>query len=74
MRRASAGAALSLLSEFQRAIQARVVEILDRSAVNIRDREMAYRKSGWSSFDPDAPPYTADQVRKERDLHRRNAA
>jgi hypothetical protein len=54
--------------------QARVEEILDRSAVNIRDREMAYRKSGWSSFDPDAPPYTADQVRKERDLHRRNAA
>jgi S1-C subfamily serine protease len=54
--------------------QERVEAILDRSAVNIRDREMAYRKSGWSSFDPDAPPYTADQVRKERDLHRRNAA
>jgi hypothetical protein len=54
--------------------QERVEAILDRSVVNIRDREMAYRKSGWSSFDPDAPPYTADQVRKERDLHRRNAA
>ena len=54
--------------------QKRVEAILDRSAVNIREREMTYRKSGWSSFDPDAPPYTADQVRKERDLHRRNAA
>jgi hypothetical protein len=54
--------------------QERVESILDRSAVNIREREMAYRKSGWSTFDPDAPPYTADQVRKERDLHRRNAA
>ena len=54
--------------------QARVEAILDRSAVNIREREMAYRKSGWSSFDPNAPPYTADQVRKERDLYRRNAA
>jgi hypothetical protein len=54
--------------------QARVRAILDRSAVNIREREMAYRKSGWSSFDTNAPPYTADQVRKERDLYRRNAA
>jgi hypothetical protein len=54
--------------------QARVEAILDHSAVNIREREMSYRKSGWSSFDPDAPPYTADQVRKERDLYRRNAA
>jgi hypothetical protein len=54
--------------------RARIEAILDRSAVNIRERGMAYRKSGWRSFDPDAPPYTADQVRKERDLDRRNAA
>jgi hypothetical protein len=44
--------------------KARVEAILDRSAV----------KSGWSSFDPDAPTYTADQVRNERDLYRRNVA
>jgi hypothetical protein len=54
--------------------KARVEAILDRSAVNIRERGMVYRKSGWSSFDPGAPTYTADQVRKERDLYRRNAA
>jgi len=54
--------------------RARIEAILDRSAVNIRERGMAYRNSGWRSFDPDAPPYTADQVRKERDLYRRNAA
>jgi hypothetical protein len=52
----------------------RVEAILDRSAVNIRDRGAAYRKSGWQRFDPDASPYTADQVRKERDLYRRPAA
>ena len=51
-----------------------VEAILDRSAVNIREREMAYRNAGWSSFDPDAPSYTADQVRKERDLYPRSAA
>jgi hypothetical protein len=36
----------------------RVQAILDRSAVNIRERGMAYRQSGWSSFDPNAPAYT----------------
>jgi hypothetical protein len=54
--------------------RARVDAILDRSAVNIRDRGMIYRKSGWSSFNPDAPGYTADQIRRERDLNRKNAA
>jgi hypothetical protein len=52
----------------------RVEAILDRSAVNIRERGMAYRQSGWSSFDPKAPAYTADQVRSERDRYRRSAA
>jgi hypothetical protein len=52
----------------------RVEALLDRSAVNIRDRGAAYRKSGWSKFDPNAPVYTSDQVRKERDLYRRTAA
>jgi hypothetical protein len=50
--------------------RARVEAILDRSAVNVRDRGTAYRKSGWKGFDPKAPAYTADQVRKERQLHR----
>ena len=27
------------------------------------------RKSGWQCFDPNAGPYTADQVRSERALH-----
>jgi hypothetical protein len=54
--------------------KARVEAILDRSAVDIRDRGAAYRKSGWKKFDPNAPAYTADQVRKERELYRRSAA
>jgi len=28
-----------------------------------------YRKSGWTTFDPNAIPYTPDQVRKERGLY-----
>ena len=54
--------------------RARIESILDRSAVNIWDRGMAYRTSGWKSFDPAAPSYSADQVRKERELYRKNAA
>jgi len=28
------------------------------------------RNAGWKSFDPGAAPYTADQIRRERDLYR----
>jgi hypothetical protein len=54
--------------------KARVQAILDRNAVDISERGAAYRKGGWSRFDPNASAYTADQVRKERDLYRRSAA
>jgi hypothetical protein len=37
--------------------------------VNVISRGDAYRGNGWSSFDPDAPVYTQEQVRKERDLY-----
>lgn len=43
--------------------------VMDRSAVNIRDRGAVYRKSGWTGFDPAATPYDADQIRKERSLY-----
>jgi len=46
--------------------RARAEAILDRSTVNLRDRGKAYRQSGWSRFDPKGAPYTAEQVRSER--------
>jgi hypothetical protein len=46
-----------------------VVPMMNRSAVNLQERSDLYRKSGWHSFDPNAVPYTADQVRSERALH-----
>jgi hypothetical protein len=49
---------------------ARLQAILDRSAVRIADRAAAYRKSGWSTYDPNAKPYTADEVVRERSLYR----
>jgi hypothetical protein len=48
---------------------ARVQAIMDRSAVRLMDRATAYRNSGWKTFDPNAAPYSADQVKKERSLY-----
>jgi hypothetical protein len=50
--------------------RSRIEAIMDRSSVNVTERGALYRKAGWSRFDPAAPPYTADQVRRERDLYR----
>jgi hypothetical protein len=47
----------------------RMEAIMDRTAVKLDERRDLYRKSGWQSFDPNAVPYTADQVRCERALH-----
>ena len=48
----------------------RLQAIMDRSSVKLTDRSAAYRKSGWQSFDPNATPYSAEQVRKEREMYR----
>lgn len=41
--------------------------ILQRNkSVNIESRGQAYRESGWSSFDPNAPTYTNEQITRER--------
>jgi hypothetical protein len=47
----------------------RLQAMMDRSSVKLPERAAAYRKSGWKTFDPNATPYTADQVKKERSLY-----
>jgi hypothetical protein len=47
----------------------RLDAILSQSSVNLRDRSAAWRKSGWTGYDPASKPYDADQVRKERALY-----
>jgi hypothetical protein len=47
----------------------RIETMMNQSAVNLGERRELYRKSGWQCFDPNAGPYTADQVRSERALH-----
>ena len=50
----------------------RITALMNQSAVKLEERCDLYRKSGWQSFDPNAVPYTADQVRSERALHAQN--
>ena len=49
---------------------ARIQAIMDRSSVRVADRAAAYRKSGWTKYDPAAQPYTRDEVIRERSLYR----
>lgn len=49
--------------------RSRYEALLDRSAVDIRERSAFYQKTGWTRFDPKASPYTADEIRRERELY-----
>ncbi len=49
---------------------ARYQAVLDRSGVSATTRATAYRTAGWKGFDPAATPYTAEQIRQERELYR----
>jgi hypothetical protein len=48
----------------------RCTAILDRGAVNIHLRIATYRQTGWTSYDPDAAPYTAEEIARERERNR----
>jgi hypothetical protein len=50
--------------------RARCEAIMNQAAVNIRDREQLYRESGWKGFDAKGKPYSAEQIRKEREIYR----
>jgi hypothetical protein len=49
---------------------ARIQAIMDRASVRVADRATAYRKSGWTTYDPTAKPLTRDEVIRERSLYR----
>ena len=49
--------------------RSRYEAILNRAAVNIRERGEAYRKSGWTGFDERAKPYSAEEARRERSIY-----
>ena len=44
--------------------------IMSRNDVDVASRADVYRKSGWKGYDPAAPAYTPDEIRRERELYR----
>ena len=50
--------------------RARCEAIMDQSSINLREREDAWRDAGWSGYDANARPYTAEQIRIERETYR----
>jgi phage tail tape-measure protein len=51
---------------------AKAETILDANRpVSTRERRDAYTATGWSKYDPASKPYTADEIRQERDRYRR---
>jgi hypothetical protein len=49
--------------------RSRLDAVLNQSAVNLQDRSASWQKSGWKTFDPANKPYSADEVRQERQLY-----
>lgn len=46
--------------------KAQFEEILDPSSENIEERRSSLASSGWQHFDPAAPHYSADDIRRDR--------
>jgi hypothetical protein len=45
--------------------------ILSKNDFDVSTRESAYRNSGWKGYDASAPAYTAEEIRRERELYPR---
>ena len=58
-----------VVARIQQSELPRIEATMNQSAVKLQERCELYRNSGWQCFDPNAVPYTADQVRSERALH-----
>ncbi len=64
------GTLVTVRAEDARAAEAERI-LNAQSPVNIEARRDYYRGSGWTAYDPKAPGYTADEIRKEREMYGR---
>jgi len=51
--------------------EARYAAIMDRRAYDVTERGKLWRDEGWTGYDPAAPVYTAEQIRRERETYHR---
>lgn len=62
------GALVTVRADESRANE--VIDILrDHGAVDIEGRVERWREGGWERFDPQAQPYSADEIRRDRSLY-----
>jgi len=50
--------------------EAQYTAIMDERAFDVTARANAWRDSGWTGYDPEAPVFTAEEVRRERETYR----
>lgn len=43
--------------------------IMSQASVDLGSRRTAWQKAGWNRFDPSAPAYSADEIKRERALY-----
>jgi uncharacterized membrane protein len=64
------GTLVTVRADDTRAAQAERI-LNEQRPVDIGARRKHYADAGWSAYDPKAPGYTAEQIRKERELYGR---
>jgi hypothetical protein len=64
------GSLVSVRSDDARAAKAEQI-LNQQGPVDVVSRRQYYAKAGWSEYDPSAPGYTAEQIRKEREIYGR---
>lgn len=62
------GSIVSARVEESLAPRARAI-LSDKGSVDPELRGAAYRKAGWTRFDPNAPPFTVEEIERERSLY-----
>jgi uncharacterized membrane protein len=64
------GTLVTVRAEDTRATEAERI-LNEQRPVDINARRKYYADAGWSAYDPKAPGYTAEQIRKEREMYGR---
>jgi len=50
--------------------EADYLAIMEAPAIDLAEREPTWRQTGWTGYDPEAPAFTPEQIRQERDSYR----
>jgi hypothetical protein len=63
------GALVTLRADESRVDEAESI-MRDHGAFDIEDRAAEWRRTGWEAYDPDAAPFTYDEIERDRSAYR----